>query len=91
MLLHAPLLVPSDDAVRGTKPRELAHAAPSAAAPIIRVKEEQQPHQKGTFSAHLVYDGPGPRLPTEAPVLLRAPLLVPSDAALRGTKPREMP
>ena len=33
---------------------------------------------------------PSPRLPTGALALLRAPLLVPSGASVRGTKPREM-
>ena len=48
MLLHAPLLVPSYDAARGTKPREMPQAAPSAAAPRTGVREEKQPHQRGT-------------------------------------------
>ena len=43
MLLHAPLFVPSGAAVRGTKPREVLQAAPSAAAPRTGVKEEKQP------------------------------------------------
>ena len=77
MLLRAPLLVPSDDAVRGTKPREMPQATPSAAAPRTEVKEEKQPHQWGA---------PGLRrpllaAPTGALVLLHASLLVPSDAA----------
>ena len=37
-----------------------------------------------TRGAHLAYDGPSPHLPTEAVVLLHAPLLGPSDAAVRG-------
>ena len=46
-LLHASLFEPSDAAARGTKPRELLQATPSAAAPRIEVKEEKQPHQRG--------------------------------------------
>ena len=48
VLLHAPLLVPSDAAARETKPRELPQAAPSAAVPRTGVREEKQPHQRGT-------------------------------------------
>ena len=149
MLLHAPLLVPSDAAARG-KNRELPQAAPSAATPRTGVREEQQPHQRGAPgirrpqppSAHggcRAAPRPAARaqrrprarnkaqgaaagraqcrctknrdqrggaaapegrtwpltapahLPTEAVVLLHAPLLVPSDAAARGKKPRELP
>ena len=39
MLLHAPLPVPSDAAVRGTKPRGMPQAAPSAAVPRTGVGE----------------------------------------------------
>ena len=41
------LLVPSDATARGKKSRELPQAAPSAAAPRTRVREKQQPHQRG--------------------------------------------
>ena len=40
-----------------------------------------------TRGAHLASDGPNPRLPTGAPVLLHAPLLVPSGASVRGKGP----
>ena len=46
-LLHASLFEPSDAAARGTKPRKIPQAAPSAAAPKTGIREEQQPHQRG--------------------------------------------
>ena len=92
MLLHAPLLVPSDAAARGKINRELPQAAPSAAAPRTGVREEEQPHQRGDLAS----DGPHLQLPTGAVVLLHAPLLVPSDAAAREnpgscSRPRPVP
>jgi len=153
-LLRAPLLVPSGASVRGTKPRKLPQAAPSAAAPRTGVREEQQPRQGGApglrrvvATAHTCSANGGssaaprpaaraqrrlrarnkaqedalgaswcrctknrgqrgaaaapegriwpatapPAAPKGALALLRAPLLVPSDATLRGTKPREVP
>ena len=86
MLLRAPLPVPSDGAVRGTKPREMPQATPGAAAPRTGVREEQQPHQKGTPGLRR----PPPAASTGALVLLLAKLFEPSDATVRGTKPREM-
>ena len=75
------LLVPSGASVRGTKPREMTQVLPGPAAPRTGVGEEQQPHQR---------DAPGlrrppPAAPMGALVLHHAPLLVPSDAAVRGT------
>ena len=84
-LLLAPLFEPSDAAVRGTKPREMPQATPSAAAPRTGVREEQQPHQRGAYGLRW------PPAPMGPPVLLRAPLLVPSGAHVRVTKPRETP
>ena len=81
MLLHAPLLEPSDAAVRGTIPRELLQAAPSAAAPRTGVGEEQQPHQRGAPGLRR----PKPAAPTGALALLHAPLFEPSGATERGT------
>ena len=87
MLLHASLFEPSDAAARGTKPRELLQATPSAAAPRIEVKEEKQPHQRGAPG----FRRPQPAAPTGDLALLHASLFEPGDAAARKTKPREMP
>jgi len=75
---------PCSTTPRAEKPREqLPQAAPSAAAPKTRIREEQQPHQRGA---------PGLRRPQPraahggcraAP---RPALLVPSDATARGKK-----
>ena len=46
-LLHALLFEPGDTTVRERWFRELPQATLSAAEPIIRVKEEQQPQQSG--------------------------------------------
>ena len=82
MPLHAPLFEPSDAAARGTKPREIPQAAPSAAAPGIGVREEKQPHQRGAPGLRR----PRPAAPMGAFALLHAPLLVLSDASVRRTK-----
>ena len=85
--LRAPLLVPSDAAVRGTKPGEKIQATPSAAAPRTGIREYHQPHQRGESGLRR----PPPAACTGASAQPHAPLLVPSDAAVHETMPREVP
>ena len=87
VLLHVPLLVTSDAAACGKKNMELPQVAPSAAAPRTGVREEEQPHQRSAAGLRR----PPPTAAQGAVVLLFAPLLVPSGAAARGKRPRELP
>ena len=86
VLLHAPLCSCPATPPCTEKSRELPQAAPSATAPRTRVREEQQPHHGGAPGSRR----PPPAASTGALVLLLAPLFEPSDATVRGTKPREM-
>ena len=83
MLLHAQLPM-RDDAARGKKSRELPQAAPSAAAPRTRVREEQQPHQRGAPGLRRLQPPAAHGGCRAAP---RPALLVPSDATARGKGP----
>ena len=83
MLLNAPLLVPSDDAARGTKPRDITpgHAHCCRCTMNWGQREAAAAPEERTW---LAYDGPDLQRPWGALVLLCAPLFEPSDAAARG-------
>ena len=81
MLLHAPLLGPSGAAVRGTMPRELLQAAPSAAAPRTGVGEERS----SSRTEGRTWPPTAPTCSTHGTLaLLHALLFEPSDDAVRG-------
>jgi hypothetical protein len=87
VLLHAPLC-----SCPATPPRAEQSPGSCPRPPLVPLHQEPGSERSSsrTRGAHLASNGPRPKLPTGALVLLHASLLVRDDAA-REKKPRELP